>query len=218
MDIDVSTLISGAALIVSLVVFWRTSLRGFRPRVHNAGRLTVGNDPFAGLTRPFFAVDIIFSNEGASTGTIADVALVLKTQDSSFVCRSFMVSLDRRKRMEKELKPPEMESFASFDVSPGESLTKQIGFIPLRDVQTPLIAGHYDATIMVRKSNRKGWKKCDSFPFEVSDEDLVEIGKSKLTEQPGGGFYVEWRTRDKVTQVVDRELEELKRRSSQKKS
>lgn len=213
MDINVNTILSGVALIVSLVVFWRTYLRGFRPRVRNAGRLTLGNDPFSMLTRPFYSVDIIFSNEGSSIGTVADVALVLTRNGKRTVCRSFMVVLDRRKRMEKELMPPEMESFASFDLGPGESLTRQIAFIPALDVQTPISAGDYHAAIWIRSSARRRWGKCDAFPFSVSDEDIIEIGKSKLTQQQDGKFFIEWRTRDKVTQVVDRELDELKRRT-----
>lgn len=203
--------IAAGALALSGFLLYRNHFRGFRLIVRNAGRITVGKDPLSKLTRPYLAADIVFSNDGSSRGVVEDVAITLTSHTINVLFRSFLVITDRTKQWQKELMPPKAESFISFDLGPGQSMVKEISFVPADDnAEFTLDAGEYQATIWAMPSINQKWEKYDSFPFTISQEDVDEINKSSITSQPDGRLFINWKTRDKPTDIAERRLQDLK--------
>lgn len=89
--------ISVLALILSGITFWNNSLKPFRLRVSNAGRIELLMNPYRiPSLEPGLMLELIFANDGASPGLMQDVAIVVTFPNEQHVLfRSMVLSVDQ---------------------------------------------------------------------------------------------------------------------------
>ena len=203
--------IAVAALAISAVLLYKDYIKPFSLDVRPAGRITISKNPFSeGLSQDSIQLDIIFTNQGARRGIVEDIALVVKAKDKLGVFRSLAEQTDRSLNLQKELVHPKLESFIGFQLAKSESLIHRIFFVPhSASAIVQLSIGTYDADVWVKSTESKKWIKKDFMNFTIDAEDIESLGKSKMTPQPEGGYFIKMITRDKVLSQGEERLKEL---------
>ncbi|MCH8942857.1 MAG: hypothetical protein IIA48_10540 [Bacteroidetes bacterium] len=204
-------LISSIALIISGILLYIDYLKPFDLSIKTAGRITISKNPWAEeLRQDCIQLDLVFTNNGARRGVIEDVALELQTNDKKFLFRSYAIVRNRSLTLGKDLIPPSLEPFISFELGKMESSVKRILFIPHTDsLLSNFIAETYKVIIWIRNSSDKKWIYYENFVITIDKDDIDVLAKSKMTKQPDGRYYINWLTLDKVLDQSENELSEL---------
>jgi len=200
------------SLIISITVLYINYLQGFRLQIREVGRIQIAKNPFSeGLKQSCLFLDLIFSNRGAKTGVVEDVAISVNERGNPTILRSLFVVTDRTKHFQKELQPPQMESFTAFELGKQTSLAKEIMFVPFEsELAFFFKAGTYDADVWAVSSKKGEWVKYASFVFTVKDEDIKALDTTTITPQSGGGYFIKWITQDKPLESSEERLKNLK--------
>jgi len=179
--------------------------------VRAAGRITLSKNPWSeGLRQECLHLDLIFTNQGAKRGVIEDVAVSIQGLGARAFFRSLAMVSDRTLKLQKELVPPTVETFISFELGQGESTVRRVLWVPhASSIDFSFQATTYTGTLWVCHSGSKKWMRSATFAFTVDREDLTELAKSTATPQPNGGYFVKWLTRDKVLNQTESKLNEL---------
>jgi len=200
------------ALVVSITGVYFAYLRSFSPDIRDAGRVAVTKNPHA-ITQSAFILDLIFTNGGARTGTIDDVALSVQSPaGSTSLFRSFSEITDRTLQYTKDLSPIKSEPFIAFTLKGGESSVKSILFVPHDPQSDPgLSVGEYQLKVYAATSKNKSWRQYDVLTVAVDQADLDVLNQITATPQPDGRLFINWKARVKATKKPESRLKLLEK-------
>lgn len=213
----IAIIISIIAICISALTYWNNSLKSFKLKIIDAGRVQLVVNPYRAPNRePAIMVGFFFFNEGAKIGVVQDVALRVKfPAGDDILFRSMVIATDHTHQLSKELVPPKLESFIGFDVSGRSSKFKDIMFVfdePNKLIDFPL--GQYTVEILAISSSAQEWQSQGSFAFSVEDNDLEVLAKSTFTLQEDGRYFLPWYIQSKVTEERKMSLKVLKHSKS----
>ena len=206
------------ALVVALTTLYLTQLRSFSPDIRDSGRVVVTKNPYD-ITKSAFMVDFIFSNRGARTGVIDDVALSVQSPSGrTSLFRSFSEITDRTLQYTKDLLPIKSEPFIAFTLKGSDSLVKRILFVPHDPETDPgLMVGEYKLKVYAVTSKDERWRDYDLLTVALDQTDLDVLNQITSTPQADGRSFINWKTRDKVTKKPESRLKLLEKEIGESK-
>ena len=205
--------ISFLAMFVSGYTLWTTKLAPFKLKVISTGRLVLtGNPNSPGATEPAIGVQLLFSNNGANQGYVDDIAVVLRKSGSdarAVLFRSVFEQIEDTLNFTNELPPPKMVTFKAFPVKPGETVAKEVMFVPF----SPQPEWKYElakySVVPYTLEAGKPWKVWEAMDVEVKQEDLRSLNQTVATPSDGGKQFVKWALTSLPTTSRERSLKDL---------
>lgn len=178
MDI-VPIIISGVALIVSVVTAYRTHFARFRGQLFVEPRVMFSHFD----TQPTIIIGCEVINRTTASGTIEDLVLVVKHRHKSTnnVNRYSFVPLLMRNDYDilREYSRQDFSHFKSITVPQNSQLTRYIVFEPTDDTFSPK-SGDFEMQLYCRNLSEDDWTQTMPATFVVSlDDDLANRWSNK---------------------------------------
>lgn len=198
------------ALCLSSWIFYKDYLKPFNLSARASGRVVIAKNPFSeNLKQDCLLVSLIFSNSGARQGVVEDIAICIRYENKNIILGSLAVNKDRTLNLQKELPPPQMETFLSFNLKKYESDVKEIMFVPIETEESfSFKKCQYHADIWISSDNN--WKKYESFEFSITNEDISALALTPVEFFDDGSYYIKWIYRDKALASQEKQILKLK--------
>ena len=205
-----SLIISFFALSLSVWLFVLNYWKPFNLSARASGRVVIAKNPYSkDLKQDCLLINLIFNNGGARRGVVEDVAICLHYKNGDVILRSLAIQKDRTLTMTKELLPPQLETFLSFNLEKYESSVKEVLFVPLKNEGSFSFEEQpYNADIWFLSG--KNWKKHEPFSFSITKEDIESIGSVQVKNLEDGRRFISWINRDMPLTSMENQLSKLK--------
>ena len=203
-------LVAILAFVLSGWIFVQDYLKPFNLSVRASGRVVVARNPYSeNLKQDCLLINLIFNNSGAVRGVVEDVAICIHYKNKNVILRSLAMQKDRTLNLQKELPPPQLETFLSFNLAKYESVVKGVLFVPLeKESSFSFEEQLYDADIWVLSG--KNWEKYETFGFLITSKDTESLASTQIQYVDEGGRFIKWIIVDKPLASREEQLSKLK--------
>ena len=204
------------ALLVSALALWKTHLAGFSLEVINTGRVNLAYIPLTlDKKYPALGLQLLFTNKGAKTGYVNDVAVSLQKegQQQPILFSSVYEKIGDMPNPTELTPLPRLGPFTSFPIKAGDTVAKLIFFTAADPKSLAFEKATYILTPRTTDtSTQTQWKDWKSVTVDVDETDLQVLNVTSFTPTADGRQAGTWAIRSKPTKQAENLLQALAKR------